>query len=111
MRPRALLAWAVMLMGVICHRVCPLVVVAVLRVVLMGFVWVANITYAVGSAIEMTKLVKWVELSFLAWERMKAPSGAAQRRMVGWVCAAWSSWIEVKKAMEVCRACLSASAK
>ncbi len=48
---------AVMLMGVICHRVCPLVVVTVVSVVLMGSVW---------SGIEMTKLVFCVELSFLA---------------------------------------------
>ncbi len=100
-----------MLMEVICHLVCPLVDVVVVSVVLMGSVWVASIAYAAGSANEMMKLVCCVELSFLAWERMKAPSGAARRRMEGWVCAAWSSWIEVKKVMEVCRACLSASAK
>ena len=37
---------------------------------LMGSLWVASMVYAAGSSIEITKLVSYEELSFLAWEMM-----------------------------------------
>ena len=42
-RTRMLLVWVVMLIRVICYRVCPLMVVVVMRLVLMGSFRVANI--------------------------------------------------------------------
>ena len=40
------------------------------RVALIGFVSVASIAYADGSAIDMTKLVVCVKVSFFGWARM-----------------------------------------
>jgi hypothetical protein len=50
--------------------------------------------YAAGSSIEITKFVSFEELSFLAWEIMYAPLGAARRLRVASVYAVFSSRID-----------------
>ncbi len=69
-RPRMLLVCAVRFRVEICCRICLRVVVLVERGTLIRSASVASIAYVLGYVRDMTKLVFWVEVSFLGWARM-----------------------------------------
>ena len=78
---------------------------------LVESVSVASIAYAVGSVIDMTKLVVYVEVSFIGLARMYEPSGACLRVVEECMRVDLSSRIEDKNAFVVVFACCITSCR